>query len=44
LTQHGKLIVNEVQAMAYSEVIVGYMELCYWHWAAETEDNYEKRH
>lgn len=28
--------------MAHSEVILGYTELCYWHWAAETEENYEK--
>jgi hypothetical protein len=35
---------NEEQVMAYSEVILGYTELCYWHWAAETEENYEKRH
>jgi hypothetical protein len=28
--------------MRSSEVIVGYTELCYWHWAPETEENYEK--
>jgi len=25
---------NEEQVMAHSDVIVGYTELCYWHWAA----------
>jgi len=35
---------NEEEVMAYSEVIVGYTKVCYWHWAAKTEENYEKRH